>query len=177
LKEFSGSLFSFYGFFRHGQIVASHPKKVIFVTFSLAMLASLGMINFHWESNAIKLWIPSNSDFARNYEYLWSKYPPDLRFHSVIFVAPGEGNILEPKYIQQVNYYSNVAEEEIAKQFPTERREMIFCAIHMTEKWPHMMTEKRPFWHYTATEDNIFFSDGNQIFLFYNFNTATNGAH
>jgi hypothetical protein len=32
--------------------------------------------------------------------------------------------------------YSNVAEEEIAKQFPTERREMIFCAIHMTEKWP-----------------------------------------
>jgi hypothetical protein len=31
---------------------------------------------------------------------------------------------------------SNVAEEEIAKQFPTERREMIFCAIHMTEKWP-----------------------------------------
>jgi hypothetical protein len=32
-------------------------------------------------------------------------------------------------------YISNVAEEEIAKQFPTERREMIFCAIHMTEKW------------------------------------------
>jgi hypothetical protein len=45
--------------------------------------------------------------------------------------------------------YSNVAEEEIAMQFPTERREMIFCAIPMTEKWPfflHMMTEKRPFW-------------------------------
>jgi hypothetical protein len=34
------------------------------------------------------------------------------------------------------SYYSNVAEEEIAKQFPTERREMIFCAIPMTEKWP-----------------------------------------
>jgi uncharacterized protein (DUF433 family) len=33
-------------------------------------------------------------------------------------------------------FYSNVAEEEIAKQFPTKRREMIFCAIHMTEKWP-----------------------------------------
>jgi hypothetical protein len=32
--------------------------------------------------------------------------------------------------------YSNVAVEEIAKQFPTERREMIFCAIHMTEKLP-----------------------------------------
>jgi hypothetical protein len=32
--------------------------------------------------------------------------------------------------------YSNVAEEEIAKQFPTERREMIFCAIPMTENLP-----------------------------------------
>jgi hypothetical protein len=35
-----------------------------------------------------------------------------------------------------IYFYSNVAEEEIAKQFPTERREIIFCAIHMTEKWP-----------------------------------------
>jgi hypothetical protein len=77
-------------------------------------------------------------------------------------------------------YYSNVAEEEIAKQFPTERREMIFCAIHMTEKWPLFFafeTEKWPFWFWTVTGDNIFFSVGNQIFLFHNFNTATHGAH
>jgi hypothetical protein len=57
--------------------------------------------------------------------------------------------------------------EEIAKQFPTKRREMIFCAIPKTEKWP--------FWHYLEA-DNIFFSVGNQIFL-YNFNTATHGGH
>jgi hypothetical protein len=63
--------------------------------------------------------------------------------------------------------------------FPTERREMIFCVIPMTEKWPlflHMMTEKRPFWFWTDTGDNIFFSVGNQFFLFYNFNTTTHGA-
>jgi hypothetical protein len=62
-------------------------------------------------------------------------------------------------------YYSNVAEEKIAKQFPTERREIIFCAIHMTEKWPlflHMMTEKWPFWFWMYPGDNIFFSVGNQ---------------
>jgi hypothetical protein len=76
--------------------------------------------------------------------------------------------------------FSNVAEEEIAKQFPTERREMIFCAIHMTEKWPfflHMMTENLRFWFWTATGDNFFFSVENQFFLFHNFNTATHGAH
>jgi hypothetical protein len=28
------------------------------------------------------------------------------------------------------------------KQFPTERREMIFCAIHMTENWPLFSRER-----------------------------------
>jgi hypothetical protein len=59
--------------------------------------------------------------------------------------------------LQVITVFSNVAEEEIAKQFPTERREMIFCAIPMTEKWP--------FWHYLVTGDNNFFSAGNQIFF------------
>jgi hypothetical protein len=43
------------------------------------------------------------------------------------------------------------------KYYLFEHREMIFCAIHMTEKWPHMMTEKRPFLLETDTGDNIFF--------------------
>jgi hypothetical protein len=29
------------------------------------------------------------------------------------------------------------------KQFPTERREMIFCAIPMTEKWPFFAYDDR----------------------------------
>jgi hypothetical protein len=44
-----------------------------------------------------------------------------------------------------------------------------FSVMAMTEKWP--------FWLYTVTGDNIFFSVGNQFFLFYNFNTTTHGAH
>jgi hypothetical protein len=39
-------------------------------------------------------------------------------------------------FLITILYFSNVAEEEIAKQFSAERREMIFCAIPMTEKWP-----------------------------------------
>ena len=38
---------------------------------SCRLIGSLGLLNFHWESNAIKLWIPENSDFVRNYDYLW----------------------------------------------------------------------------------------------------------
>ena len=41
-------------------------------------ISILGLFNFHTEANAIKLWIPSTSDFAKNYEYLWDKYPPGM---------------------------------------------------------------------------------------------------
>ena len=33
--------------------------------------------------------------------YFRSKYPPDMRFHSVLFVAEDD-NILQPRHIQQV---------------------------------------------------------------------------
>lgn len=85
----------------HGKFCARHSVKVILASFGLTLLSTLGLLNFHWESNAIRLWIPKNSDFAHNYEYLWSNYPPNMRFHSVIFTAP-DGDILQPQYIQQM---------------------------------------------------------------------------
>lgn len=91
---------------RQGKVIAKHPLKVIAASFLVIGLCSLGLMNFHWESNAIKLWIPSSSDFARNYEYLWEKYPPDFRMHSVIFVAPeNDPDILQPKYLRQVMFH------------------------------------------------------------------------
>jgi hypothetical protein len=77
-------------------------------------------------------------------------------------------------------FYSNLAEEVIAKQFPTERREMIFCAIPMTEKWPFFLAyddRKEAVLALDGYRRQHFFSVGNQIFLFHNFNTATHGAH
>ena len=50
---------------RHGEFCAKNPFKVILVTIILAGLAFLGLFNFHTEANAIKLWIPDSSDFAR----------------------------------------------------------------------------------------------------------------
>ena len=31
------------------------------------------------ENNAIKLWIPQESDFSLNYAWLWTNFPPELR--------------------------------------------------------------------------------------------------
>eukprot|EP00095_Tigriopus_kingsejongensis_P003543 maker-scaffold106_size358372-snap-gene-2.28 protein:Tk03543 transcript:maker-scaffold106_size358372-snap-gene-2.28-mRNA-1 annotation:"patched domain-containing protein 3-like" len=89
-------------FVRHGQWVASHPYLVILFSSLLVALGGAGLVNFHWEANAIKLWIPTNSDFVKDFNYLWNNHPPEMRFHSVLFTTDSEENILQPKYIQQM---------------------------------------------------------------------------
>merc|ERR1712029_883047 len=90
-------------FYWHGRICATHPFKVIVTSLVLVAICSLGLLNFRTEANAIKLWIPRGSDFAKNYEFLWNKYPIDIRFHSIVFLAPEhDPNILQPKYFQHM---------------------------------------------------------------------------
>ena len=53
-------------------------------TFSLALLAlcagaGAGLLRYTEEGNPYKLWIPQDSDFVRNTEWLWENFPPDLR--------------------------------------------------------------------------------------------------
>jgi hypothetical protein len=59
------------------------------------------------------------------------------------------------------------AEEEIAKQFPTEREWVYnFANVYDDRKWNILAQKSASSWKH-------FFSVGNQFFLFYNFNTAT----
>ena len=102
--------------FRHGSLCATHPKKVIFFMLVFVAVSCLGLLNFQTEANAIKLWIPAGSDFARDYDYLWSRYPPNFRMHSVIFTSDQKSeSILQPKYIQQVyQAYKNLTSMQLA---------------------------------------------------------------
>ena len=38
-----------------------------------------GRIATRAENNAIKLWIPQESDFSTNYAWLWNNFPPEIR--------------------------------------------------------------------------------------------------
>ena len=103
--------------FRHGSLCATHPKKVIFFMLVFVAVSCAGLLNFQTEANAIKLWIPAGSDFARDYDYLWSRYPPNFRMHSVIFTSEDDqsSNILQPKYIQQMyQAYKNLTSLRLA---------------------------------------------------------------
>ena len=69
----------FFSRHRHGRWVATNPRKTISISLLLVGLCGLGLFNFYMEKNMVKLWIPEDSDFAKNNAWLWDNFPPDLR--------------------------------------------------------------------------------------------------
>ena len=81
--------------------MARHPLLVIVVSFFGSALCLVGFVNFHWEANVIKLWLPIGSEFVTNYEHLWNNNPPEIRLHQMIFHVQG-ADILQPQFFKQV---------------------------------------------------------------------------
>ena len=82
--------------------MARNPLIVIVTSFLFSTISLAGFVNFHWEANVIKLWLPIGSEFVNNYEHLWHTHPPEIRLHQMIFHV--DGDILQPKYFKQVNF-------------------------------------------------------------------------
>ena len=86
------------GFAWYGAKVATHPLKVIAACVLVTGLAAVGVLRcttdttttttdtntittrYTTENNAFKLWIPDNSDFVTNYNWLEENSPPDVRW-------------------------------------------------------------------------------------------------
>ena len=104
---------------RYGRLLATHPLKSIGICLLIPALSALGLMKYQTENNPYKLWIPQvqhynislsfrfshntfqDSDYLRNHEWLWSNFPPDIRFHSVI--VSSEENILTPDTLRLVS--------------------------------------------------------------------------
>jgi len=90
----------FEGFFYWlGLTTAKYPLPVIAISLLFTGLGCIGLAFIKLENNAIKLWIPQQSDFTTNYHWLYENYPPEFRQHSVII--HGE-DILTPAAIQKM---------------------------------------------------------------------------
>ena len=76
--------FSF--FFRHGQKVAQKPHLYIGLCFIVSGLFAIGLLNYQPEANPYKLWIPKNSDYVQNTDWLWKNYPPDSRYNEQLLI-------------------------------------------------------------------------------------------
>ena len=92
-------------FSRLGVKTAQHPIPVILISLLITSLGCIGLGFIKIENNAIKLWIPQQSDFTKNYNWLYENYPPEFRAHSVI--VHGE-DILTPEAIQKVSSMKNM---------------------------------------------------------------------
>ena len=86
-------------FSRYGKLVASNPWWAILGCFVIAGLSAIGLLEYRTENNAFKLWIPDNSEFLENYNFLQEKFPPDTRFNNFIVAAD---NVLTPDVIRLV---------------------------------------------------------------------------
>jgi len=83
----------------YGRLVAKYPLTFIVITLLIPALSTIGLLKFKTENNPYKLWIPQNSDYLRNHEWLWEHFPDDIRFNSVIITAE---NVLTPETMKKL---------------------------------------------------------------------------
>ena len=93
-------LFVVYEFFCSlGHKVGSHPKKTIAICWFFVFLSALGFLRFHQEKNPIKLWVPPNSQFVEDTDWLMQKFELGYRPQVVQIVAD---DVLLPGVISKV---------------------------------------------------------------------------
>lgn len=92
--------------------MALHPIKTILLSFLLTLICSSGYFKFHSEKNPLKLWIPPESKFLRDTEWLMKSFEEGFRLQSVLITAPDvlQPHILKkvPKlFIYKIHFYAN----------------------------------------------------------------------
>ena len=85
-------------FLKYGETVARKPVYFILACVGITALCGLGLLRFRAENEGIKLWIPRNSDFRINNDWIFENFPRGLRFNSLILTSTE--NILVPEVIQ-----------------------------------------------------------------------------
>lgn len=100
LKYF-GYVFKFCFIYRLGFTVAASPRKTILLAWLSVLICCLGFFNFTQERDPLKLWVPSNSQFLKNTEFIIKKFGEGIRTQNVLIVA--ERNVLTPDVLLKLD--------------------------------------------------------------------------
>ncbi|XP_076658012.1 patched domain-containing protein 3 [Halictus rubicundus] len=87
----------FYGL---GLKIARQPLKWLVCSIVLVLLSLSGLHCFHQEKNPMRLWIPQDSDFVRDTDWMIDQFGQGLRMESMILTAD---NVLEPGILVTLN--------------------------------------------------------------------------
>ena len=109
-------------------MTSQKPVPVIIISLVFTLLGCLGLLLLRVENNAIKLWIPQQSDFTRNYHWLYENYPPEIRQHSIIIHGD---DVLTPKAIQKVSFLSNPLSTQSTLHRKYNRNKLLLTFIRM----------------------------------------------
>ncbi|XP_014213139.1 protein patched homolog 2-like [Copidosoma floridanum] len=89
---------SFY--YNLGLQIARRPKRWMLGCSILVVLCIGGALRFRQEKNPLKLWVPPDSDFIRDTEWLMSTFQEGVKIESFIFTAD---DVLEPRALLRLN--------------------------------------------------------------------------
>ena len=98
--------------FRYGFKVGQYPWYCVAICLLFSGLCGIGLINYTAENNAFRLWIPTDSSFVHNYQWLLENYPPNIRYNNIILAKDGQ-DILEPKVLHLLSQIQFGIENEI----------------------------------------------------------------
>lgn len=88
--------------YRLGTSIAQSPLKWMLGCSVIMLSCILGLLRFQQEKNPLKLWVPPNSDFVSDTEWLMSHFKEGLRMETFILTG---GNVLEQQALIKVNIF------------------------------------------------------------------------
>lgn len=85
--------------FRLGTTVAYNPWTTILVCCAFVVLSAFGFFRFRTEKDPLKLWIPQDSKFLKDTEWLVSTLKEGVRVEHSLITAP---NVLHPDVLSRL---------------------------------------------------------------------------
>ncbi|KAF4532825.1 hypothetical protein B566_EDAN002676 [Ephemera danica] len=86
-------------FYRWGYNISLRPTRYILMCIGLVVISSFGFFRFHREQQPVRLWLPRNSDFVRDTDWLMTNYGETYRFQTVIITAD---DVLQPHVLAKL---------------------------------------------------------------------------
>ncbi|CAB3372453.1 Hypothetical predicted protein [Cloeon dipterum] len=86
-------------FYRRGYDIATRPGRYVTLCLLVTVLCSFGFFRFRQEQQPVNLWLPRNSNFVRDFNWLMENYGEFYRIQSVIITAD---DVLQPHVLMQL---------------------------------------------------------------------------
>lgn len=94
------NLVLFFLFYSLGFLVAENPFKTIAFALLSVLICCVGFLNFYQERDPLKLWVPEDSTFLKNTQFIIKNFGEGIRTQNVLIVA--KDDVLTPEVMQKL---------------------------------------------------------------------------